>query len=81
LISTRAGVRITTRQLAKCEWNSDLASKNINPLASPERVFSPLTDSFYSFGQLFSDLASEYFSLLASLASVLKNLSTPLLEV
>jgi hypothetical protein len=32
-------VRITTRQLTKCEWNSGLASKNTNPLASLARVF------------------------------------------
>jgi hypothetical protein len=35
-----------------------LASKNTNPLASLARVFSPLTYPFYTFGQLFSDLAS-----------------------
>jgi hypothetical protein len=49
-----------------------------NPLASLARVFSPLIDSFYIFGQLFSDLPSENTELLASLASVLKNVSTPL---
>jgi hypothetical protein len=41
-------------------------------------LFSPLTDNFYRLGQLFSDLVSENSYLLASLASVLKNLSTPL---
>jgi hypothetical protein len=46
-----------------------LASKNT----------SPLTDPFYIFGQLFSVLASENAGLLASLASALKNLSTPLI--
>jgi hypothetical protein len=40
--------------------------------------FYPLTDNFYILGQLFSDLASDNFQLHASLASVLKNLSTPL---
>jgi hypothetical protein len=73
-----AGVRITTRQLAKCEWNSGLASKNTNPLATMASCFFPLTDLFYIFGQLFFDLASKNAELLASLASVLKNLSTPL---
>jgi hypothetical protein len=58
-----------------------LASKNINPLASLARIFFPLADPFYIFGQLFSDLASEYSELLASLASVLKNVSTSLLCV
>jgi hypothetical protein len=42
------------------------------------RGFSPLADHFYIFGQLFSDLASENAEQFASLASVLKNLSTPL---
>jgi hypothetical protein len=41
-------------------------------------VFSYLTDLFYIFDQLFSDLAIENTELLASLASVLKTLSTPL---
>jgi hypothetical protein len=44
------------------------------------RIFSPLTDPFYIFGQLFSDLVSKNTELLASLASVLKNLSIPLLH-
>jgi hypothetical protein len=56
-----------------------LANKITNPLASLERVYFPVTDSFYDFGQ-FSDLASENTKLLASLTSVLKNLFTPLLE-
>jgi hypothetical protein len=43
--STR--VWMTTRQLTKCEYNSRLASKNLNPLASLARVLSPLTDPFY----------------------------------
>jgi hypothetical protein len=43
--------------------------------------FPPLTDPFYIFGQLFSDLASENTELLAKLASVLKNLSTPLQRI
>jgi hypothetical protein len=47
-----------------------LASKNTKPLASFARVFSSLTCPFYSFGQLFSDLASENTELLASLGSV-----------
>jgi hypothetical protein len=42
--------------------------------------FSPLTDNFYILAQLFSNLASENFSLLASSASVLKNLSTPVVR-
>jgi hypothetical protein len=41
-------------------------------------IFSPLTDPFYIFGHLFSVMASKNADLLASLASVLKNLSTPL---
>jgi hypothetical protein len=46
---------------------------------SPARCFSPLTDSFYISGQLFSDLASENSEagLLASLARILKNFHTP----
>jgi hypothetical protein len=50
-----------TRQLAICEYDSSLASKNTNPLASLARVFfSPLIDHFSILGQLFSDLASKY---------------------
>jgi hypothetical protein len=60
-------VQITTRQLAKCEKNLGLASKNTNPLTSLVRVYFPLTDPFYIFGQLFSDLASENSELLAKL--------------
>jgi hypothetical protein len=67
-------VWITTCQLAKCEQNSGLVSKNTNALANlPSWFFFPLTGPFYIFDQLFSDLASENVELLASLASVLKN--------
>jgi hypothetical protein len=38
---TLAGVRITTSQLAKCEYNAGLASKNAKPL------------TYYILGQLF----------------------------
>jgi hypothetical protein len=55
-----------------------LAGKNTNPLASLARVFPPLTDNFYILGQLFSDLASKNSQLPASLASVFKNVSTPM---
>jgi hypothetical protein len=48
-------VRITTRQLAKCEWNLGLVSKNKNPLA----FFTPLTDFSSPDPELFSDVASE----------------------
>jgi hypothetical protein len=34
------GVGITTRQLAKCEWNLELASNFLNLLASLASVFS-----------------------------------------
>jgi hypothetical protein len=73
-------VRTTTRQLTKCEWNSGLPSKNTNTLASLACFFPPLTYPFYILGQffLFFYLASENTELLASLASVLKNLFTPL---
>jgi hypothetical protein len=73
-IPVEPGVRVATRQLAKCELNSGLAKKNANPLASLAKFFFPLTDHFYNFGQLFSALASENSELLASLASVLKKL-------
>jgi hypothetical protein len=63
-----AGLRITTRQLANCKWNSGLASKNF-PLSL---ILSPADP------ELFSDLAGKISQLLASLASVWKNLSTPL---
>jgi hypothetical protein len=46
-----------------------------------DKGFSTLTYPFYIIGQLFSDLASENTELLASLASVLKNLFTPLFIV
>jgi hypothetical protein len=49
-----------------------MAIKNTDQLASL------LIDPFYIFGQFFSDLASENTEILASLASVLKNLSTTL---
>jgi hypothetical protein len=55
-----------------------LASKIANQLASLARNFSPLTDLFYILGQLFPDLASNNSEQLASLASVLKNVSTHL---
>jgi hypothetical protein len=55
--SLPSGVGITTCQLAKCEYNSGLASKNTNPLASGFFPLS-LTISMY-WVQLFSDLASE----------------------
>jgi hypothetical protein len=41
-------------------------------------LFFPLTAPFYIFGQFFSDLASKNTELLASLANILKNISTPL---
>jgi hypothetical protein len=44
------------------------------------QVFFRLTDPFNIFGQLFSDLASENTEQLASLASDLKNVSTPLMN-
>jgi hypothetical protein len=60
-----------TRQLQ----NSGLVSKNTNPLANLAKVFfSCLTDNFYILGQLFSDLVSKIFELLASLVSVLKKI-------
>jgi hypothetical protein len=55
-----------------------LASKNTNTLASLARVFFILTDNFYIFGKLISDLVSENVQLISSLACVLKNLSTHL---
>jgi hypothetical protein len=36
-----SGVEITTRQLAKCEWNLELASNFINLLASLASAFFP----------------------------------------
>jgi hypothetical protein len=42
-----AGVEITTRQLAKCEWNLELASNFLSLLASLASVFfPPLSESF-----------------------------------
>jgi hypothetical protein len=38
-LSVDPGVRITTRQLAKCEENSGLASENTNSLANLVKVF------------------------------------------
>jgi hypothetical protein len=43
-----AGVEITTRQLAKCEWNLELASILLNLLASLASVFSLLSVSLFS---------------------------------
>jgi hypothetical protein len=43
------------------------------------RGIFPLSLSYYIFGQLFSDMASENTELLANLAIVLKNFSTPLI--
>jgi hypothetical protein len=68
--------RITTRQLAQCEWDSGLARKNTNPLdrqsgdffSSQSLIRTPPDP------KLFSDLASENSQLLASLASILKKL-------
>jgi hypothetical protein len=40
IISVIAGVEITTRLLAKCEWNLELASNFLNLLASLASVFS-----------------------------------------
>jgi hypothetical protein len=85
-------VKITTRQLAKCEWNLKLASNFFNLLASLANAFFLLSESFFSasahctnaqqrhdFGKFFSDLASKNFELLASLArSALKILIPPL---
>jgi hypothetical protein len=58
-----------------------LASKNTNPLAGLASFYFPLSYPFYIFDHLFSDLASKNTELLASLASVLKNLFTPLRTV
>jgi hypothetical protein len=43
-----AGVEITTRQLAKCEWNLELASNFFNLLASLASVFPLLSVSLLS---------------------------------
>jgi hypothetical protein len=46
---TYTGVEITTRQLAKCEWNLELASNFLNLLASLASVFfSPLSESHFT---------------------------------
>jgi hypothetical protein len=84
-------VEITTRQLAKCEWNLELASNFLNLLASLACFFPPLNESFFpasahctyaqqrhDLGEFFSELASKNFELLASLASALKILIPPL---
>jgi hypothetical protein len=87
-----AGVEITTRQLAKCEWNLKLASNFFHLLASLASAFFLLSVSLFSpasthctnaqqrhdFGDFFSDLASKNSELLASLASALKILIPPL---
>jgi hypothetical protein len=88
-------VEITTRQLAKCEWNLELASNFLNLLASLVSVFFLLSVSLFfpasahytyaqqkhDFGKFFSKLASKNFELLASLASALKILIPPLLYI
>jgi hypothetical protein len=87
-------VEITTRQLAKCEWNLELASNFFNLLTSLASAFFLLSVSLFSsasahcrnaqqkhdFGKFFSDLASKNFKLLASLASALKILIPPLVH-
>jgi hypothetical protein len=50
------GVEITTRQLAKCEWNLELASDFFNLLASLASIFFLLSVS------LFSQLIESYSS-------------------
>jgi hypothetical protein len=48
LITLTPGVEITTRQLAKCEWNLELASIFFNLLASLASVFfPPFSESFF----------------------------------
>jgi hypothetical protein len=90
--SELSGVEITTRQLAKCEWNLELASNFFNLLASLASAFFLLSVSLFfpasahcrnaqqrhDFGEFFSDLANKKFELLASLASALKILIPPL---
>jgi hypothetical protein len=71
-------LKITTRQHAKCQKYSGLASKNTNPVASLASFFFPLIDLSYILASYFSVLVSENTGLLASLVSVLQNLSTPL---
>jgi hypothetical protein len=91
-LSLPAGVEITTRLLAKCEWNLELASKFLNLLASLASAFCLLSMSLFSpasahctnaqqrhhFGEFFSELASKNFELLAS---AMKILIPPLLPV
>jgi hypothetical protein len=85
-------VEIITRQLAKCEWNLELASNFFNLLASLASAFFFLLMNLFfpasalctdaqqrhDFGKHFSELASKNFELLASLASALKILIPPL---
>jgi hypothetical protein len=86
----------TRQSKSKCSFNfkppptnSPNASRSqdwrvkIQTLHSPVwRVFFPSHVPFlHIFGQLFSELASENPELLASLASVLKNLFTPLTQI
>jgi hypothetical protein len=48
-------VRITTRQLAKCEKKFRLGEENLQTHSPVWRLFFfPLTDPFYICGQLFS---------------------------
>jgi hypothetical protein len=63
------GVEITTRQLAKCEWNLDLASNFFNTRQLGGCFFSPLSESLctnaqqrHDFVEFFSDLASKSLS-------------------
>jgi hypothetical protein len=70
-----AGLQITTRQM-RVEFR--IAKQKYKPTSQSCKVFPPLTDLFYIFGQLFSDLASDKAELLANLAGVLKTLFTPL---
>jgi hypothetical protein len=88
-------VEITTRQLAKCEWNLELASNFFNLLVSLASAFFLLSMSLFfpasahytnaqqrhDFGEFFSELASKHFELLASLASALKILIPPLIQI
>jgi hypothetical protein len=64
-------VRITTRQLTKCNWNWGLASKNKSQL--------PTCHYYFSFSTILNHSPSPISScFLNMLASVWKNLSTPL---
>jgi hypothetical protein len=58
LRSNISGVEMTTRQLAKCEWNSELASNFLNLLASLSSVF------FSSVQMLSKDMILASFSLI-----------------